>query len=287
MVSEWLSNDTLRVRIGCDLLFSSPAPTPVLLQVRPADTGTHRITDEQRLFTPETAFRHYRDSAGNTVWRVLAPSGPFQVHYDAIVEVPAKPDPVLPDLLRTPIEVLPDDVIVYTLPSRHVQSDLVIDRAWELFGTYPPGWQQVQAVCDWIHTNIAYAKGSTSITSAIEALDAGIGVCRDFAHLGVLFCRALSLPARYVCGYLPDINVPVDPTPMDFHAWFEVYLDGAWRTFDARHNTPRTGRIVIARGRDAVDCAFSTTFGGTVLSDLVVWAYQVSENVLPKPVLAA
>jgi transglutaminase-like putative cysteine protease len=173
---------------------------------------------------------------------------------------------------------LPDEVIVYTLPSRHCPSDLFIPDAWQMFGYIIGGWAQVQAVCDWLHANITYAKGSTSTTTGWDAYQLRQGVCRDFAHLGVCFCRALNFPARYVCGYLPDINVPFDPTPMDFHVWFEVYIEGAWRTFDARHNIPRTGRVLIARGRDAVDTAFSTIYGSGQLVGFKVWADQVADD---------
>ena len=144
-----------------------------------------------------------------------------------------------------------------------------------MFGDIQSGWEQVQAVCDWIHTNITYGKGSTSNTSSYEVYQASRGVCRDFAHLAVTFCRALNIPARYVCGYLPDIGVEPDPAPMDFHAWFEVYMDGAWRTFDARHNRPRIGRTLIATGRDAVDVAFATIYGGTQLTHMQIWADHV------------
>jgi transglutaminase-like putative cysteine protease len=138
----------------------------------------------------------------------------------------------------------------------------------------------VQAVCDWIHGNVEYGSGSTSATDSLEVYEARRGVCRDFAHLGVTFCRALNIPARYVCGYLPDIGVEPPPTPMDFHAWFEAYLDGAWRTFDARHNMPRIGRILIARGRDAADGAWATAFGSARLARLDVWA---DEATIPTP----
>jgi transglutaminase-like putative cysteine protease len=175
------------------------------------------------------------------------------------------------------VEALPDDVLVYTLPSRYCESDLFIADAWAMFGNIPAGWAQVQAVCDWIHANIAYAKGSTSSTTSYDVYQARQGVCRDFAHLGVTFCRALNYPARYVCGYLPDINVPIDPVPMDFHAWFEVFMGGTWHTFDARHNRHRTGRTLIGSGRDAVDVAFATIFGGAQLVNMAVWADQVAE----------
>jgi transglutaminase-like putative cysteine protease len=267
--------DALRVRVGCEFLYESQFPTPMMLIVRPRPSYGHRLLDELRLIEPRVPVHVYIDGFGNEVWRLLAPEGRLRVRYDALAEVPPAPDPVLPGLRKTPVEDLPDEVLVYTLPSRYCVSDLFIADAWELFGNIPTGWEQVQAVCDWLHTNIAYEKGSTSTTTSYDAYAARRGVCRDFAHLGVSFCRALNFPARYVCGYLPDIGVTPDPTPMDFHAWFEVFIDGAWRTFDARHNRQRTGRTLIGMGRDAVDVAFATIFGGTKLARMQVWADEV------------
>jgi transglutaminase-like putative cysteine protease len=210
---------------------------------------------------------------------VLAPQGELKIIYDVMIEVPAGLDPVLTDLPKTQIHDLPDDVIEYTLPSRYCPSDLFITEAWDLFGNIQSGWAQVQAVCDLLFMRVSYMSGSTSSTTALEAYQARRAVCRDFAHMGISFCRALNIPARYVSGYLPDIGVPLTP-PMDFHAWFEAYLDGAWRTFDARHNTPRTGRVVVATGRDAADVAFSTTYGATNLAFIRVWADEASPSEL-------
>lgn len=273
----------MRVRVGCELDYDSMYPTPLVILVRAREEWhTHRLIEETRAITPEVPIHEYRDACGNHVWRLIAPVGPLQLRYDALAEVPPDPDPHWPGMPKTLVEDLPDDVLLYTLPSRHCQADLFMDDAYRLFGDITSGWEQVQAVCDWLHTNIAYAKGSTSNTSSYEAYKEGRGVCRDFAHLGVSFCRALNFPARYVCGYLPDINVEPDPTPMDFHAWFEVYLDGAWRTFDARHNRRRTGRVLIAYGRDAVDVAFATGYGNARLMNLTVWADEVDESLTIK-----
>lgn len=268
----------MRVRIGCSIEYEFPQPTPMLMALRPPQLDHHRLVEEQRLVTPNVTFHDYTDSYGNTIWRLMAPEGRLSLTYDALADVSPIADAVLPYLPKTPVESLPDEVMAYTLPSRHCPSDLFIPDAWALFGNIIGGWAQVQAVCDWLHSNITYAKGSTSTTTGWDAYQQRRGVCRDFAHLGVCFCRALNFPARYVCGYLPDINVPFDPTPMDFHAWFEVYIDGAWHTFDARHNFPRVGRVLIARGRDAVDTAFSTIYGGAQLLTFKVWADQVDDN---------
>jgi transglutaminase-like putative cysteine protease len=194
---------------------------------------------------------------------------------------------VFPDLPKTPVEDLPHDVIIYTLPSRLCPSDMFVNDAWQLFGHIQGGWAQVQAVCDWLHSHIQYSPGSTSSTTAWDSYQRRSGVCRDFAHLGVAFCRALNFPARYVCGYLPDIDVLFDPTPMDFHAWFEVFIDGIWCSFDARHNFPRIGRVLIARGRDAIDIAFSTIYGNAELLNVQIWAEQVEEGLNLSSVLPA
>jgi transglutaminase-like putative cysteine protease len=268
-------NPVTRVRIGCEFLYESSFPTPMLIIVRPREWQRHRIVDEFRNIEPAVPVEEFQDSFGNHVWRLIAPEGSLRLRYDALAEVPAEPDPVYPGLRKSPIEEIPGELLVYTLPSRHCQSDLFIADAWRMFGDIPTGWEQVQAVCDWIHTHIEYAKGSTSNTSSYEVYQERRGVCRDFAHLGVTFCRALNFPARYVCGYLPEIGVEPDPTPMDFHAWFEVYLDGAWHTFDARHNRQRIGRTLIGYGRDAVDLAFATIYGGSRLARMQVWADEV------------
>jgi transglutaminase-like putative cysteine protease len=268
----------MRVRIGCSVVYENLYPTPLLMVLRPRPTYHHRVVEETWSSDPAVPLHQYIDGFGNYIWRLTAPVGAFQMAYDAIAEVPPTPDPVLPDLPKTPVEDLPDEVIVYTLASRHCPSDLFMQDAWQLFGHIEGGWAQVQAVCDWLHATITYRAGSTSTTTGWDAYQQRQGVCRDFAHMGVAFCRALNFPARYVCGYLPDIYVPYDPAPMDFHAWFEVYIDGEWRTFDARHNRPRTGRVFIACGRDAVDVAFATIYGSSRLAAFKVWADQVDEH---------
>jgi transglutaminase-like putative cysteine protease len=266
------------VHVGCDVLYQSEYATPMILTVRPQHNEMQQIVAERRIPEPFVPIETFSDSFGNQQWRLSVPVGSFRLRYDAVVRVPAGADPVLPQLDKMPIELLPGEVLTYTLPSRYCQSDLLMDESWQLFGDVRPGWAQVQAICDWMHANIAYAKGSTSTTSAVDVFAEGRGVCRDFAHLAITFCRALNIPARYVCGYLPEIAVEPDPTPMDFHAWFEVYLEGGWRTFDARHNSPRIGRILIASGRDAVDVAWATIYGGAQLTHMGVTALEVDEQ---------
>ena len=224
---------------------------------------------------PDTPVHDAIDGLGNRYWRLTIPEGTLQVTYDALIEVPKEPDPVLINAPQTPVDALPDDALIFTLPSRHCQSDILSDAAWALFGGTMPGWRRVQAICDWVHQHIRYQKGSTASTSAVDVYEARAGVCRDFAHMGVVFCRAMNIPARYVFGYLPDVGIVPPDEPMDFHAWFEAYVDGQWRTFDARHNMPRIGRIPIGRGRDAVDVAMATTYGAARLERMEVWSDEV------------
>lgn len=267
----------MRIHVGFDFLLTSGAPTPAVSIVRPR-SDLHQMIEERRIVTPDVPIHGYRDSFGNEAWRWTAPAGEMRIAYHALVEVPPVPDLQLPELPGTPIDQLPDELLLYTVASRYCPSDLVLDEAWSLFGAVPDGWARVQAVCDWIHTHVEYGGQSGSSTTGYDSYSERVGVCRDFAHIAVMFCRALNIPSRYVCGYLPDIGVPPDSRPMDFHAWFEAYVAGGWRTFDARHNVPRIGRVIVARGRDAVDTAFLTTYGDSLLTSLRVWAEEADET---------
>ncbi|GGK17696.1 transglutaminase [Deinococcus malanensis] len=272
------SLNLMHVRVGFQLTFDLPYPTPMLFVVEPGNQSGQRIVHKTELLDSSRGvgqWSRYTDSFGNTVWRVLGVGQVLEIGQDAIVEVSAHSDPQWPDLPKTPVEDLPDEVLQFLLPSRYVDSDLISNEAWERFGQIQGGWAQVQAISDHLHGACMYGAASNSSTTAQQAYMSGRAVCRDFAHMGVAFCRALNIPARYVCGYLGDIGVPATPTPMDFHAWFEAWIDGAWRTFDARHNKPRTGRVLIASGRDAADVAFTTSFGPARLTRMQVWADQV------------
>lgn len=270
----------LRLRVGCEFLYETPVPTPTVLLVEPHREAPHQVVQATWETDPAIASTSYYDLFGNVCRRLVLPVGPARLRYDAVVELSGAPDPVDPAARQVPVEELPDEVLVYTLPSRYILSDALAGRAWELFGGTPPGWARVQAVCDWIHSNIQYGGlKSTPLTTAVDVLDACGGMCRDFAHLGVTFCRALNIPARYVFGYMPDIGVPPPYPPMDFHAWFEVYLEERWWTFDARFNMPRIGRIPIGRGRDAVDVAMVTSYGPAQFRQMIVWTDEVTEEV--------
>lgn len=265
----------MKLRLGCEFHFQCEVAVPLVMLVRVRPDGEHGVVRETTTTQPELRVRAYVDGFGNHCWRLVAPPGQTTVRYDALVEVEPRPDLVVPDAHLLPPEELPDDVLVFTLPSRQVESDLLLSDAWRLFGETPPSWARVQAVCDWVHANVRYdaeASGPLTIGSAVGVYQRRVGVCRDFALLAVAFCRALNIPARYASGYLPDVGVEPSETPMDFHAWFEAFVGGRWHAFDARHNAPRIGRVPVGRGRDAVDAALTTAYGAALLERMTVWA---------------
>ncbi len=265
----------MHVRVGCEFRYRAPAPTPTIWQVRPRPEGPHWLLSHSWVTTPALPVSTYLDAYGNVCDRLSLVEGENLLRYDAMVDVPAGVDLADTHAAQHLIQDLPDEALVYLLPSRFCLSDLLHDQAWELFGTTEPGWSRAQAIADWVHENVTFKAGaSTPTTTAIDIWEQRFGVCRDFAQLGVTFCRSMNIPARYVFGYLPDIGVPPPTEPMDFCAWYEVYLGDRWWTFDPRNNEPRTGRVVIGRGRDALDVAMVTTYGGAVLETLQVWAAQ-------------
>jgi transglutaminase-like putative cysteine protease len=266
----------LQLRVGCEFGYDSPAQTPAVVLVEPHPDPAHTIVREGWETDPVIERHGYYDLFRNRCQRLVLPTGASTLRYDAVVELSGEPDPVAPDATQAAVEDLPDEVLVYTLASRYCLTESLSQVAWHLFGTSPPGWARVQAICDWIHANIRYgALHSTPMTTAVDVYVAGGGMCRDFAHLAITFCRALNIPARYVFGYMPDIGVPPPHSPMDFHAWFEAFLDNRWWTFDARFNTPRIGRIPIGIGRDAVDVAMVTSYGPAVFQRMVVWTDEM------------
>ena len=267
----------LRLRVGCTLSFAADDPNPGMLCVQPRDEPPHRVLEERFELDPAIELRPYRDLYGNRRQRMVVPPGGLRLRYEADVEVDGAPDPVEPDAVQHPVEDLPDDVLPFTLPSRYCLPDELMGTAWELFGNTEPGWGRAQAVCDWVFGHLGFQYGSSNpLTTAVDVYESGAGVCRDFTHLAVTFCRALNLPARYVFGYLPDIGVMPHEHPMDFCAWMEVFLGGRWYTFDPRNNDtmPRVGRVLIGRGRDALDVAMITTFGAARLAGMTVTAEQ-------------
>ncbi|HTW29862.1 MAG TPA: transglutaminase family protein [Acetobacteraceae bacterium] len=258
----------MRIRAGYEIAYDCPQPTPMLLMlsVHPSRLGDletrHAITIDPPLGAGE-----YRDGFGNICTRVLVPPGRTVFATDFVIRDSGAPDPVVPEAAQLPVEALPDDALVYLLGSRYCETDRLSETAWTLFGNTPQGWPRVQAICDYVHERIAFGYEHARPTrTAYEAFVEQRGVCRDFAHLAVTFCRCMNIPARYCTGYLGDIGVPPVDAPMDFSAWFDVFLGGSWHTFDARHNRPRIGRILMARGRDATDVAMATTFGPCALA---------------------
>jgi transglutaminase-like putative cysteine protease len=269
----------LRVRVGCDFEYEASEIRPAVFLVRPEPYGAQRVVEERWETGPVTAFHDYNDLYGNVCRRLIMPPGRFTVHYDALVDLPDETDPVGLGAIQHRVEDLPDDALIFTLPSRYCLSDTLFDRTWELFGDTRPGWSCVQAICDWVHDHLTFQYGSSDpATTAVDVLEQGRGVCRDYAHLAITFCRAMNIPARYAFGYIPDIDVPPPYTEMDFCAWFEAYLGGRWWAFDPRNNTPRKGRITIARGRDALDVAMVTVYGPARLGKMTVWADKVAND---------
>jgi transglutaminase-like putative cysteine protease len=223
----------------------------------------------------ETSAGHhsYVDRYGNRCERFELAAGGSNIGYEAQLVITRPADLIEPDARETPVAALPDDVLSFVMPSRFCLPDELGHEAWQRFGDLTPGWGRVQAIVDYVHRELRFVPGASNPwTTAADAYRAGQGVCRDFAHLAITFCRALNIPARYVFGYIPDIGVPPPPEPMDFAAWFEAYLDGRWHTFDARNNTPRIGRVVVGRGRDAIDVALITSFGPLSLTGFEVCA---------------
>jgi transglutaminase-like putative cysteine protease len=267
----------MQIRIGFELVYECPQPTPMILTLnvhfsRVADlvTADHIITK------PPTAITGYRDGFGNWCSRIVAPQGEIRISSDALINDSGLPDPVVPDALQHAVEQLPAETLVYLLGSRYCETDRLSETAWALFGQTPPGWTRVQAICDHVHNHITFGYQHARRTrTALETFDERKGVCRDFSHLAITFCRCMNIPARYCTGYLGDIGVQASADPMDFSAWFEAYLDGRWHVFDPRNNTPRVGRVLVAQGRDAADVPLSNAFGPNVLKGFRVWTDQV------------
>jgi transglutaminase-like putative cysteine protease len=252
---------------------------PTIWQVRPRPDPAQRLHSEIWGTTPSVPRSTYQDGYGNVCDRVTLPPGRLVLRYDAEVEVPGVCDESDKSAAQLPVQSLPDETLVFLLPSRFCLSDALRPQAWELFGGTEPGWPRVAAVCDWVHDHVRFQVGSSNqLTTSLDVWNAGAGVCRDFAHLGVTLCRSLNIPARYVFGYLPDIDIPPPYELQDFCAWFEAYLEGRWWTFDPRNNVPRIGRVVIGRGRDALDVAMVTTYGAPVLETMVVWADEIVDR---------
>jgi transglutaminase-like putative cysteine protease len=267
---------SLTLAVGADIGLVAASPVATVLQLSP------RLDDRATLVAErwdlDVEHSSYVDVYGNRCERLVVPAGTTTIRYAAEVQVSPGHDEARPEAREIPPAELPDEVLAYVLPSRYCLPDELGDEAWRRFGGLAPGWSRVQAVVDFVHSHVTFAYGSsTPTTTAADVHRARTGVCRDFAHLAISFCRALNIPARYVFGYIPDIGVPPPDTPMDYCAWFEAYLEGGWYTFDARLNQPRIGRVVVGRGRDAVDVAMITSYGPLQLSSFTVQAEPLGE----------
>ena len=268
----------MQIRAGYDIAFQCFQPTPIILMLSIAPDRIPDLVSEHKIrFSPDVASHDYVDLFGNTCTRIVAPAGLIEIRNEFIIADSGLPDEVASDARQLDVGELPDDVLIYLLGSRYCDTQKLSELAWSLFGGIAPGWQRVQSICDYAHDRISFGyHHARNDRTAWEGHEERIGVCRDFAHLAVTLCRCMNIAARYCTGYLGDIGVPADPAPMDFSAWFEVYLDGRWYTFDARHNHPRIGRIVMARGRDAADVAISTNFGPVQLAKFSVMTEEVT-----------
>jgi transglutaminase-like putative cysteine protease len=278
------------IKYGFDIEISVAQSTPLITLLDVHESRRAGIITESPFLTrPDVPTAMYHDQFGNICRRMVAPAGAFSFTLDGLMLDSGEPDFNDPALPEVPIAELPDDVLVYLLGSRYCETDQLSDLAWKQFGGLAPGWTRVAAIVNFVHQHLTFGYQHARATrTAAEAYQERVGVCRDFAHLTIALCRCLNIPARYVNGYLGDIGVPKDPAPMDFSAWCEIYLGGRWCTFDARHNKPRIGRIVIARGRDATDVSLIHTFGAHTLTSFKVWTDEVEETGLQvKPAAAA
>ncbi|UJW77276.1 transglutaminase-like domain-containing protein [Rhizobium sp. SL42] len=253
----------MKIRAGFNLGYQCTQPTPMLLALNIHPSRRAGLLSDQVLtFDRPIEAWSYLDGFGNACSRILAPPGLTTISTQFDIYDDGQPDVIPEHAVQHAIKDLPDEVLVYLLGSRYCDTDRLADLAWEMFGATPMGWPRVKAILDFTHEHITFDYSRADSTrSAYGGYVDRIGVCRDFAHLAITLCRCMNIPARYCTGYLGDIGVPKDPNPMDFSAWFQVYLGGCWHTVDARHNTPRIGRILMATGRDAIDVALTTNFG--------------------------
>ena len=269
----------MQLRVGFEMVYDCPQPTPMLLTL---NIHFSRVSDlasrDALLVEPAVPLTGYRDGFGNWCTRIVAPKGSLRISSDALINDTGEPDPVDFNAQQLTVPDLPEEALLFLLGSRYCETDRLSDTAWSLFGEAPTGWHRVQAICDYVHQHVAFDYQNASPTrSALETFDEKIGVCRDYAHLAVTFCRCMNIPARYCTGYLADIEVPTGLG--DFAAWFEAYLGGRWYIFDPRNNMRRIGRVLIARGRDAADVPLSNSFGPTTLTSFKVWADEITTGV--------
>jgi transglutaminase-like putative cysteine protease len=264
---------SMLIRAGYDIDFHTQHPTAMLANLSVHPSRNKDLRTAQRIFTtPDVPIYDYMDSFGNTCSRLTIPEGGISISCGFVIEDSFEPDPVVPDACQLAVEELPDEVLLYLLGSRYCETDRLVDVAWSEFGGTAVGWSRVQAIVSFVHEHIRFDYLSARPTkTAWDVYQEKVGVCRDFAHLAVTLCRCMNIPARYCTGYMGDMDLPAVVGDMDFSAWFEAYLDGQWYVFDARHNYPRRGRILMARGRDATDVALTNAFGPATLTRFDVY----------------
>jgi transglutaminase-like putative cysteine protease len=270
------------IRLGYDIQFQLPWAVPMvaLLNVHPSREKDLLEPDEVKI-EPAVVQELYFDSFGNRCVRFFAPGGrgPLRLFGSTLIQDSGLLDDENPSAREVPVQELPPETLRFLLASRYCEVDLLSGIAHDLFGNVKPGWERVQTICNWVHEKVRFGYAYARPTkTAVDVFTERLGVCRDFQHLAITFCRALNIPARYVTGYLGDIGVPPAPSAMDFSAWFEVYLEDRWWAFDARHNARRIGRILMATGRDAADVAITTSFGSSTLTSFTVVTDEVAEE---------
>jgi transglutaminase-like putative cysteine protease len=273
------------IRLGYEIVHEFAQVAPMILNLNVHySRASDLVRSDTIITTPTVPLSMYRDNFGNWCTRVLAPPGSFKISADALIRDSGIAEPTFPYAFEHTVQSLPDETLVYLLPSRYCETEHLAPAAWSMFGSMMPGWSRVQAICDYVHQLVSFDYQAARPTkTAWETFNERIGVCRDYAHLAITLCRCLNIPARYCTGYLGDIGVPAVDAPMDFAGWLEVYLGGAWHTFDPRNNQRRIGRVLIARGRDAADVAISMTFGPNLLCSFKVWTDEVQANVATAP----
>lgn len=268
----------MKIKVGYELVYNCPQPTPMVLTLNLHYTRASDVLVPDLIITqPPVPISAYRDGFGNWCSRIVAPVGDIRISTSAVVNDSGAPRPVDMSAPQLTVEQLPAETLVYLLGSRYCETDRLSDIAWTLFGHTPLGWTRVQAICDFVHHHITFGYEHARATkTALEAYQERTGVCRDFTHLAITFCRCMNIPARYCTGYLGDVGVPISDAPMDFSAWFEAYLGGQWHTFDPRNNIPRIGYILMAQGRDATDVPLSNVFGPNQLKQFRVWTDEIT-----------
>jgi transglutaminase-like putative cysteine protease len=261
----------MKIRTGYKLTYDCPERVVMLMMI-----SLHRsrlgdlLTPADITITGGTLTRCYEDWFGNICTLITAPPGRLTIASDFLIQDSGQLDEYNPAAEQHDVADLPSEVLIFLLGSRYCETDRLSDTAWALFGHIPPGWGRVAAILSFVNQHITFDyMRARSTRTAWEAYQEKVGVCRDFAHLALTFCRCMNIPARYCTGYMGDIGVPLVP-PMDFSGWFEVYMSGRWYTCDARHNTRRIGRILMAVGRDATDVAISNSFGHAILTGFEV-----------------